>query len=469
MTVIIASFVFFMLIFLGVGVYSATRKKNTDADYLVAGRGVGPWAMALSAVASNNSGYMFIGLIGLTFNEGLSALALMGGWVVGDYTAWILGIPKALRKRSEETGALTIPSLLGHGIDGGRIVVLVAGLIVLVFLGAYSAAQLIAGGKALHVLFGWNPNVGAVIGAVIVVIYCFAGGIRASIWTDVAQSMVMVVAMNLLLFVGVYEAGGPSALWNSLAAIDPQLVNFAPASLPFGFGLFLLGWFVAGFGVVGQPHCMVRAMTLESTDKMVVARRVYVVWNALFTVSAVGVGLVARVLLSESTGFDPELAMPMLSKELLSPVLVGLVLAGIFAATMSTADSQVLSCAAAVTQDIAPRPELGNRYTKLGTILVAAVVLMIALQGGSVFVLVILAWSGLAASLGPLLVVRCLGGRPHCVTAIAMMVVGFLAALGWGQYGMGYSVGLNEALPGMVAGFAIYGIGKAVAGKSPAV
>jgi sodium/proline symporter len=136
---------------------------------------------------------------------------------------------------------------------------------------------------------------------------------------------------------------------------------------------------------------------------------------------------------------------------------------------MSTADSQVLSCAAAVTQDIAPRPKLGNRYTKLGTILVAAVVLMIALRGGSVFVLVILAWSGLAASLGPLLVVRCLGGRPHRVTAIAMMVVGFLAALGWGQYGMGYSVGLNEALPGMVAGFAIYGIGKAVAGKSPAV
>lgn len=99
MTVIIASFVFFMLIFLGVGVYSASRKKNTDDDYLLAGRSVGPWAMALSAVASNNSGYMFIGLIGLTFNEGLTALTLMGGWVVGDYTAWILGIPKALRKR----------------------------------------------------------------------------------------------------------------------------------------------------------------------------------------------------------------------------------------------------------------------------------------------------------------------------------------------------------------------------------
>jgi sodium/proline symporter len=333
---------------------------------------------------------------------------------------------------------------------------------VLVFLGTYAAAQLIAGGKALHVLFGWSPDVGAILGAAIVVAYCFAGGIRASIWTDVAQSSVMVVAMNLLLFVGVFEAGGPSALWSRLAAIDPQLVSFAPASLPFGFAMFLLGWFVAGFGVVGQPHIMVRAMTLESIEKMAVARRVYVVWNALFSVSSVGVGLVARALLSESTGFDPELAMPMLSMELLPPALVGLVLAGLFAATMSTADSQVLSCAAAVTQDIAPRPELGNRYTKMGTILVAVAVLAIALRGGSVFGLVILAWSGLAASLGPLLVVRSLGGKPHCITAIAMMAVGFLAALGWGEYGMGYSVGLNEALPGMLAGFAIYGIGEAV-------
>jgi sodium/proline symporter len=466
MTIVVVSFLFFLLIFLGIGVYSATRKKDTTDDYLIAGRGIGPWAMALSAVASNNSGYMFVGLIGLTFEQGVSALSLMAGWVVGDYTAWLVGIPKAVRKRSEETGSLTIPALLGSGIEGGRIVVAVAGLIVLALLGTYAAAQLIAGGKALHVLFGWDTRIGAVLGAAIVVAYCFAGGIRASIWTDVAQSAVMVVAMNLLLVVGVVEAGGPSSLWSRLIAIDPQLVSFLPDSLPFGAALFLLGWFAAGFGVVGQPHIMVRAMTLESTEKMAVARRVYVVWNALFSVSAVGVGLVARALLTESTGFDPELAMPMLAVELLPGALVGLVLAGLFAATMSTADSQVLSCAAAVTQDIAPLPERGNRYAKLGTLLVTAIVLAIALKGGSVFALVILAWSGLAASLGPLLVVRSLGGTPHPVTAIAMMATGFLVALGWGEYGMGYSVGLNEALPGMAGGFAIYLIGNAVTRNS---
>ena len=114
-----------------------------------------------------------------------------------------------------------------------------------------------------------------------------------------------------------------------------------------------------------------------------------------------------------------------------------------------------------------PRPKWGNRYTKFGTLLVTGIVLLIALEGGSVFALVILAWSGLGASLGPLLVVRSLGGNPHPVTAIAMMVIGFLAALGWGDYGMGYSIGLNEALPGMLAGFAIFLIGKAITGNSP--
>jgi sodium/proline symporter len=158
--------------------------------------------------------------------------------------------------------------------------------------------------------------------------------------------------------------------------------------------------------------------------------------------------------------------MPTLAMELLPPVLVGLVLAGLFAATMSTADSQVLSCSAALTQDIAPHPERGHFYTKLGTIFVTAIVLAVAMTGSSVFGLVVMAWSGLAASLGPLLVVRAMGGAPNTATAVSMMVGGFAAALGW-RYGLGYGVGLNEALPGMLAGFAVYLVGEALNRRSP--
>ena len=466
MTVVVVSFVLCLLSFLGVGIASATRRKNTSDDYLLASREVGPWVAAISAVATNNSGFMFVGLIGATYSEGLSSLALMAGWVWGDYVAWLAGIPKALRTRSEETGCVTIPSFLGHGIEGGDKVVKIAGLIVLAFLGTYAAAQLTAGSKALHALFGWDLAAGAVLGALIVVVYCFSGGIRASIWTDVAQSVVMFIAMNLLLLVGVSIAGGPAALWTSLFAIDPQLVNIVPVNAPFGFAMFLLGWLAAGFGVVGQPHIMVRAMAIDSPENIALARRVYVVWNMLFSISAVGVGLTARLLLPETAGFDPELAMPMLSVQLLHPALVGLVLAGLFAATMSTADSQVLSCSAALTQDLLPRPGASHHYHKLGTLVVTAIVLMLALMGSSVFALVVLAWSSLAASLGPLLVIRCLGRSVTSATAIAMMLGGLLAVLAW-KYGLGYGIGLNEALPGMCVGFAIYGIGIAIRGETP--
>jgi sodium/proline symporter len=210
---------------------------------------------------------------------------------------------------------------------------------------------------------------------------------------------------------------------------------------------------------------MVRAMAIDSAENMASARRVYVVWNVLFSISAVGVGLTARLLLPETAGFDAELAMPSLSLHLLHPVLVGVVLAGLFAATMSTADSQVLSCSAALTQDLLPRPGATHYYNKAGTIVVTAIVLTLALMGSSVFALVVLAWSSLAASLGPLLVIRCMGRSITTTTAIAMMLGGLLAVLGW-KYGLGYGAGLNEALPGMLAGFVIYAVGTAISDRA---
>ena len=138
---------------------------------------------------------------------------------------------------------------------------------------------------------------------------------------------------------------------------------------------------------------------------------------------------------------------------------------GLFAATMSTADSQVLSCSAAITQDLLPRPGASHYYNKIGTVIVTLIVLAVALAGSSVFALVVLAWSCLAASLGPLLVIRCTNRTVTTSTAIAMMIGGLLSVLGW-KYGLGYGVGLYEALPGMVTGFLIYAIGKAVSGGS---
>jgi len=453
---VVVSFLLFMSSFLIVGAYSATRKRRTTEDYLLASRSVNPWLTALSAAATNNSGYMFIGLIGFTYTVGISSMWLMVGWISGDYLAWRF-IHEKVRRRSQAEGSLTIPSFLGDDLAGDGVwVIRASAVMTLLFLGLYAAAQLKAGSKALHVLFGWNPAVGVVIGALIVGLYCLFGGIRASIWTDAIQSIMMLGSMSVLLFVATSHTGGLSGLWGSLAAIDPQLTDPVPPNLRFGFVAYLAGWVTAGLGVVGQPHIMVRAMAIDSPEHIGLARRIYVLWYSAFSAASIAVGLASRVLLSAPAEFDSELALPLLSSELLPPVLVGFVLAGLFASTMSTADSQILSCSAALTQDLFPRWRKSYKMAKVGTVLVTATVLVIAVAGSqSVFFLVVLAWSALASTLGPLLVVRALRWPIDTKTALGMILAGFGCMLGW-RYGFRLSDSVYEVLPGMAGGFVFY-------------
>lgn len=152
MNTVAISFIIFLSCFLGVGIYASTRKQTNTEDYLVASRSVSPWFMALSAVSTNNSGFMFVGLIGSTFTEGFSSVWLMAAWVFGDYLGWLSGVPEKLRRRSEELGAVTIPSFLGKGLSGGRSVTIIGGLITLVFLGIYASTQLRSSRPAVKLL-----------------------------------------------------------------------------------------------------------------------------------------------------------------------------------------------------------------------------------------------------------------------------------------------------------------------------
>lgn len=450
------SFAVFLLAFVVIGAWSATRKQETADDYLIASRSISPLFTALSAVATNNSGFMFMGLIGATFTSGVRAAWLMVGWVIGDWLAWFF-VHRRVREQSERVGANTVPGFLASGArDGGRPIAAVAGLITLVFLGLYAAAQLTASGKAMHYVFGWDVEVAAVIGAVIVGAYCISGGIRASIWTDVAQSVVMLGSMTALLVTALVHLGGFGALWDRLVQIDPGLVELAPGDYKFGFAGYALGWFGAGLGVVGQPHVMIRAMAIDSPDHIATARRIYVVWYLAFSAACIGVGLAARALLDAPLP-DPELALPLLSDHLFPAVLVGMMLAGVFAATISTADSQVLSCSAAITQDLVPA--WGKRYVhvKVATLAVTGFALVLALFGDGlgVFGLVTIAWSSLAAGLGPLMIVRAFGWPLNTRVALVMMVVGVAGALTW-RYALAWHGDLYDAFPGMLAGAIAY-------------
>jgi sodium/proline symporter len=451
---IVASFVFFLILFVGIGLAAVQRATPNRKDYYLASRTVSPLFAGLSAVATNNSGYMFIGVIGFTFSSGLSAIWLMVGWILGDYLA-SLWIHHRLREATAKTNEASYAAVLA-GWQQNPVLQhwrKLAAVIMLVFLGAYAAAQISAGGKALQGVLGWDPTVAAVVVAALILAYSAAGGIRASIWTDVAQSLVMLIAMSALFIVGVQNLGGVNATWQQLSAI-PDYLNWFPEDLwlpgAWGMLLFVIGWMFAGLSVIGQPHVMVRFMALEKPQQMQQARAWYYLYFILFYGLATGVGLLSRVYVPELSDLDPELALPTMALELLPAIGVGAVLAGIFAATMSTADSLVLSCSAAVTHDLLPKREEKPWALKLTTAVITVLALVLALSNQeSVFNLVILAWSTLASAFAPILILLSARRWMNDPAAIVVLLVGVGIALSWRE--LGYHVHVYEGLPAILS------------------
>jgi sodium/proline symporter len=277
--------------------------------------------------------------------------------------------------------------------------------------------------------------------------------------------MVMLTAMAVMLWVALGQIGGWDGFAAALANVSPTYMDWFPNNLALGGAggavLFVLGWLFAGAAVVGQPHIMVRFMCMDNPEHMNRVRAYYYGWFTAFYGLTICVGLAARLLLPESASFDAELALPTLAGNLLPPALTGLVLAGLFAATISTADSVILSCTAAITRDLPFRGLQSYAATKGATLFVTALALAIALgRNESVFSLVLIAWSTLASAFGPLLIVYALHQRPRESLAVAMMAAGVATVLLWRYFGLDQSI-VYEVMPGMLAGLAVFAVGKA--------
>ena len=455
MDLTLISFLAFFILFTGVGVAASFFKKNNIEDYFLAGRNVPAWMVALSYGATISSGATFIGFAGLAYNTGLTALFAIIGLTIGDHIGWIIAGNK-IRRKGLETKAHTYPSLVGKlGDRDFPIVTLLMAIMTVVFMGMYCSAQLVAGAKVGVVLFDWDYKLFIFVGAFVLLAYCWAGGIRASIWTDALQSLIILLSLLVLIVVALDEVDGLGGLYTKLQTIDPALVD------PFQtkFIAVFVGWLAFGVGVLAQPQLMIRHMVARDDGCLLTARRIYLGWRWTVLLMATLVGFLARVMIPEGEGaFDAELSIPALWADLLPPVFVGFLVAGLFSATMSTADSLLLASSSAMTQHIFPQLRNSYALARIGTVVVIGLVLMIALfAGDNVLSLVVLSWGWMASSVAPLVIVTLLGARPGQRLAITMMASGFGMTLFW-RYGVEMNGMLMDLVPGMATGFAIFAL-----------
>ena len=467
MTIII-SFLAFLGIILAVGLYAKHFSKNTSKDYLLASGQVPVWQATISALASTYSGFMYIGLIGYTYIQGISAIWLILFLMIGQFFVFHFApkkISQVTKKRNLSSYSDLISNYWGDNQYWSKKVV---AIITLVFLSLYAAAQFNAAGKTLHSLLDWHTQIGIVMSYIIVLAYCFSGGIRASIWTDVIQFALMVISIAILVYVTLSTIGGWQNFIDKLYENPASYTEFFPDSMGglFFIIIFLLGWAVGGIGALGQPHISVRYMVFKEIKNH--RQMIFLYYISSFTLSLLCLlsALLAKVYFAEvSIGdFDTETALPRLAIAVLPSILVGLMLSGIFAAIVSTADSQILSCSAALGTDLLKEQKNDQaklRQNKFTTVLVATFALLVAALGGqSVFSLVIIAWSGLASAFTPILLLYFLGYKIPQHVNIMMIIAGLSAAIIWRILGLNTIT--YDALIGIVVGFLIFFIAKQI-------
>jgi SSS family solute:Na+ symporter len=469
-TGVIISLALYFILMLAIGVYAWRTTAASSEGYLLAGRDLSPKVTALSAGASDMSGWLLMGLPGALYASGLVEAWIAIGLFVGALVNWIVVAPR-LRRQTEDLGdALTIPEFLGNRFPGHATQLrLISAVIVVVFFTIYTAAGMVGGGKLFEMAFGGNYMTGIWVTAGVVLVYTMIGGFLAVSLTDFVQGCIMfgaLILMPLVLLLG-------SDI--SLSAVPQE------GFLSLTHGLTAVGWLSAvtwGLGYFGQPHIIVRFMAIRSVDEMPVARNIAMAWMAVCLLGAIGVGLAGRAYVTQNgvTLDDPEKIFILLANVLFHPFVTGFLYAALLAAIMSTISSQLLVSSSSLTEDfyrLFLRKEAGEREAvtvgRISVALVALAGIAIAADPDSqVLGLVAHAWAGFGAAFGPMIVLALTWKRMTGAGALAGLVTGAAVviawiAIGWDKAFLG-GPGVYEILPGFVAAWlAIVFVSRATA------
>lgn len=448
-----------VMILLGFAAYR--RTQNLD-DYVLGGRGLGPFVAALSVGASDMSGWLLMGLPGAIYAAGIIEGWIAVGLTVGAYINWRVIAPR-LRAYTEHSGdSITIPSFLESRVkDRTRIIRIVAGIIILVFFTFYVSSGLVAGGVFFESSFGSSYGVGVLFVGGVVVIYTLIGGFLAVSWTDVVQGMMMVTALVLVPAVGIIQLGGFGNMFAAVREVDPYLLY--PFGNPAEFGtvgvivvISALAW---GLGYFGQPHILVRFMAIRSASEVKMGRRYGISWMILSVVGAGMTALVGIAVYQHNAAElpDPESVFIALAQLFFHPFIAGFWLAAILAAIMSTISSQLLVTSSALVEDIYGVFAKGSIRTARGMWLGRLAVLVVALIAGvlawskndTILALVAFAWAGFGASFGPVVILSMYWRKLTSTGVIAAMIVGAVTVGVWGNLSGGI-FDLYEMVPGFL-------------------
>ncbi len=457
--VIGATFIGYVALMLGIG-WAAYRHTHDLSDYILGGRRLGRWVAALSAGASDMSGWLLLGLPGYAYAAGTEAMWLVLGLLLGTWLNWRV-VARRLRHYSEVAdNALTLPAFFENRFKSqGRALRIISAIFILLFFLFYTSSGLVAGGKLFETVFGL-PYVWAVgLGTGVIIVYTFLGGFLAVSWTDLVQGLLMAAALLVVPLIAIGQVGGVAATVDGMQALSPALLDpFTDAEgkrLGVVTIVSLMGW---GLGYFGQPHILARFKAINSPREVAGARRIAVSWTALTLFGASLVGFVGIPFLETPlAGADSEKVFMLLVGALFHPIVAGILLAAILAAIMSTADSQLLVSSSALAEDFYKallRRDAGQRELvwvgRVAVVVIALVALLFALDPDSkVLELVAYAWAGFGAAFGPALILSLYWKRMNGAGALAGIIVGGVTVVVWKQLSGGL-FDLYELVPGFV-------------------
>ena len=459
-TIIIAAV---FVIYLGVMVVIGMKYYNKEDDmseYILGGRKLLPIAVAMSAQASDMSGWLLTGLPGLAYilYAGTSeAIWTAVGLALGTYLNWFF-VARRLRKYTQVAGnAITLPDFFENRFrDKKHILRMVSGIFTVIFFLVYTSSQMVAGGKLFTTVFDMDYTLGMIIVAIIVLAYTALGGFTAVCWTDTIQGIIMFFALLIVPIVACVHVGGPGAVAENLAQLTDETLHFFPETTGGHIDSLLLasalGW---GLGYFGQPHILVRFMAIENSEMIKTSRRMAMVWVVLTLSAAVLVGLIGKAFMPDLA--DGETVYMEMIDALFNPVLAGVMLIAILAATMSTASSQLLVTASSVSRDIYAilfKKEGEEKQlvwvSRVAVVAVSVIAIFLGLDpNSSIFSLVSCAWGGIGATFGPLILFSLFWKRMTLAGAIAGMIVGGVTDLLW--YNLSGGVfDIYEIIPGFL-------------------